>query len=130
MPLITCFPPLSVFIIPYTLPPRTKTIIFVNHSAHDHHLGTINGIAQTVAAAARSIGPALGGALWSLSVKMHFLSINFIASMLIFLCMHLISYMLPTSIDSAKQKTISSLGSEDIDPSNSAIESVQQRQGD
>ncbi len=74
----------------------------MNHSAYDYQLGTINGIGQTVAAAARSIGPALGGLLWSLSVKIHFLYINFVVTVFIFLIMHAIGYRLPPSIDYAK----------------------------
>jgi hypothetical protein len=79
-------------------------IIFVNHSAYDYQLGTINGIGQTVAAGARSVGPALGGLLWSLSVKIHFLYINYLLSILLFLVMFGISFTLSPSIDQAKVK--------------------------
>ena len=76
----------------------------MNHSAYDYQLGTINGIGQTVAAGARSVGPALGGLLWSLSVKIHFLYINYLLSILLFLVMYGISFRLPSSIDHAKVK--------------------------
>jgi hypothetical protein len=76
----------------------------VNHSAYDYQLGTINGIGQTVAAGARSVGPALGGLLWSLSVKLHFLYINYLLSVFLFLVMYGISFYLPSSIDQAKVK--------------------------
>ena len=79
-------------------------MILVNHSAYDHQLGTLNGIGQTVAAAARSVGPALGGVLWSVSTRLHFLYINFLFSMSIFLLMHFVAYKLPSTIDCAKVK--------------------------
>lgn len=76
----------------------------MNHSAYDYQLGTLNGIGQTVAAAARSVGPALGGLLWSLSTRIHFLYINFLLSMSIFLLMYYVAQKLPTTIDCAKVK--------------------------
>lgn len=77
-------------------------MIFVNHSVEERQLGAVNGLGQMVAAGARAIGPAAGGMLWSLSAHLHFISMNFICAVGIFLLMHRIVQQLPASIDCAK----------------------------
>jgi hypothetical protein len=43
----------------------------INNSAPSHEvLGTLNGIAQTLSAAGRSVGPFLSGALFTLSARL------------------------------------------------------------
>jgi hypothetical protein len=46
----------------------------INNSVFDHHLGAANGLGQCLASLARAIGPAVGGALWSISVQVRFRS--------------------------------------------------------
>lgn len=41
-------------------------MIMVNNSAPSAELGTVNGIGQSLGSLARTVGPALGGALWAL----------------------------------------------------------------
>lgn len=79
-------------------------MIFVNHSVEEHQLGAVNGLGQMIAAGARAIGPAAGGFLWSLSVHVHFVFINFICAIFIFLLMQYIVSLLPDSIDTAKKR--------------------------
>ncbi|KIH93776.1 major facilitator superfamily transporter [Sporothrix brasiliensis 5110] len=48
----------------------SSVMLLINNSAPSHEtLGTLNGIAQTLSAAGRSIGPFLSGALFSLSTR-------------------------------------------------------------
>ena len=54
------------------------TMVMVNNSVSTVHLGAINGLGQTFASLARAVGPALGGALWSFSLRLPF-SGSFIA---------------------------------------------------
>lgn len=74
----------------------------MNHSVHDHQLGAVNGLAQTVAALARAVGPAVGGFLWSLSAHLHIIYINYICAVAIFMVMQYLVHQLPHTIDHAK----------------------------
>ncbi|KAL1887952.1 hypothetical protein Sste5346_009897 [Sporothrix stenoceras] len=48
----------------------SSVMLLINNSAPSHEtLGTLNGIAQTLSAAGRSVGPFLSGALFSLSTR-------------------------------------------------------------
>ncbi|CAG8438734.1 8723_t:CDS:2 [Ambispora leptoticha] len=47
----------------------TSILIVITNSAPRNVLGTVNGIGQTIASFARAVGPALGGALWTWSLK-------------------------------------------------------------
>ena len=81
----------------------SAVMIQVNHSVTDEYLGAVNGLGQSMAALARAIGPALGGALWSLSVHHHFVYLNFIVTALAFcFCLYL-NQLLPASLDFKKQ---------------------------
>lgn len=78
-------------------------MIQVNHSVHDEYLGAVNGLGQSLAALARAIGPALGGALWSLSTRHHFVYLNFIVTAAAFtFCLYL-NQLLPPSLDYKKR---------------------------
>lgn len=46
-------------------------MVMVNNSAPAGQLGAVNGIGQSFAALARAVGPAVGGALWALSTRVH-----------------------------------------------------------
>ncbi|CAG8536554.1 11253_t:CDS:2 [Diversispora eburnea] len=46
----------------------TSSMLFINNSATPNILGTVNGIAQASASFVRTVGPALGGFLWSWSL--------------------------------------------------------------
>ncbi|KAI9654286.1 MAG: hypothetical protein M1831_005451 [Alyxoria varia] len=48
----------------------TSALLLITNSARDHTvLGTLNGLAQTLSAAGRAVGPFLAGGLFSLSIK-------------------------------------------------------------
>ncbi|KAF0387778.1 MFS general substrate transporter [Gigaspora margarita] len=47
----------------------TTIMILINNSAKSNVLGAVNGLSQTFASLSRSFGPALGGFLWSWSLK-------------------------------------------------------------
>ena len=81
----------------------SAVMIQVNHSVHDEYLGAVNGLGQSLAALARAIGPAMGGAFWSLSTKHHFVYLNFILIAVIFsVCLYM-DKSLPPSLDYKKR---------------------------
>ncbi|KIX09952.1 uncharacterized protein Z518_01033 [Rhinocladiella mackenziei CBS 650.93] len=50
----------------------TSALLLVTNSAPDHSvLGTLNGLAQTLSAAGRAVGPFVSGGLFSLATKVH-----------------------------------------------------------
>jgi uncharacterized membrane protein YgcG len=82
-----------------------KFVVFVaqvNHSVTDEYLGAVNGLGQSLAALARSVGPALGGVLWSLSTTHHFVYLNFIAVVVVLGASLYISSLMPASLDFKK----------------------------
>lgn len=77
----------------------TAIIILVNHSVPSKDLGKVNGMGQMIAALARAVGPALGGAVWSASVRLDNVFLNFLfAGVFLFVC-QLGVYRLPASLD-------------------------------
>ena len=60
---------------PLSFPPSaactafTASMIMLNNSVEDSHLGKVNGLGQSVAALARAVGPAVGGILWYSSLS-------------------------------------------------------------
>jgi MFS family permease len=79
-------------------------MIQVNHCVYDEYLGAVNGLGQSMAALARAIGPALGGAMWSVSTQHHFVYLNFIVCAVLFVvCMYL-NQLLPASLDFKKKR--------------------------
>ena len=81
----------------------TANMIMLNNSVFDPHLGAINGLGQSLASLARAIGPAIGGALWSLSTQITPF-INFTAIFLgLCLCLS-INYYLPDTVNYKKKK--------------------------
>lgn len=78
-------------------------MIQVNHSVHDEYLGAVNGLGQSLAALARAIGPALGGALWSVSTKHHFVYLNFIVAACVYLFLLYLNQLMPPSLDFKKK---------------------------
>eukprot|EP01041_Mallomonas_annulata_P003155 gene3155-6211_t len=83
----------------------TSSMILINHSVSDEHLGKANGLGQCFASFARAIGPALGGALWSLGVAYSFVFTNFLAVVLLLLMCLLLNARLPASLDFKKTTT-------------------------
>ena len=65
----------------------------------DEYLGAVNGFGQSVAAIARAVGPAVGGALWAWSVQTDFVYINFIAAGAFFVGCVIITARLPRSLE-------------------------------
>ncbi len=49
----------------------TGALVMVNAAPHKSQLGEVNGVGQTVAAAVRGAGPALGGLLWAACLALH-----------------------------------------------------------
>jgi MFS family permease len=49
-----------------TLP---SVMIFINNAVPPERMATANGLGQTLGAAARTVGPALGGWLWTAAVR-------------------------------------------------------------
>ena len=78
-------------------------MIQINHSVMDEYLGAVNGMGQSFAALARAIGPALGGALWSIGTIHPFIFLNFIMIGVIYAICLIIDYYLPLSLDHGKQ---------------------------
>lgn len=81
----------------------TAVIILVNHSVPSRYLGKVNGMGQSFAALARAAGPALGGALWSVTVRYDAVFLNFIfASCMLALGQFIVSH-LPASLDRKRE---------------------------
>lgn len=77
----------------------TAVMLQINHSVTNELLGKVNGMGQSLASAARAIGPALGGMLWSISIQRQFVFLNFIAVMVILAASSMVNHWLPMSID-------------------------------
>ena len=86
----------------------TSVTIQINHSCRDENLGAVNGLGQSLASFSRCIGPALGGILWSISIKKHFIFTNFISVVVILVSCLYVSFLLPKSIDFKRKDTKSS----------------------
>jgi hypothetical protein len=92
---------------------RSQTLVlFLFVVCSDDHLGSVNGFGQSVAAAARAIGPAAGGALWSLSTSWGFVYLNFILAGLSFVACTIITAYLPRTLE---HKPGAKLGDEDAE---------------
>jgi hypothetical protein len=62
---------------------NNETVSQLNESTTDENLAKANGLGQAMASAARAIGPATGGALWSLSLAAGNVYLNFILVLLL-----------------------------------------------
>lgn len=82
----------------------TAAVIMVNYSCTDEHLGAVNGLGQSLGALARSLGPAVGGLLWSVATKYDFVYLNFVAVVAVFALNYYVSYLAPASLDHRKKK--------------------------
>ncbi len=76
--------------------------MMVNHSVEDFNLGKVNGIGQSVAATARAVGPALGGVIWSISLRHEVVFANFAATAFVLLICEYIVFQIPATIDFKK----------------------------
>eukprot|EP00981_Chlorochromonas_danica_P003338 scaffold644_cov168-Ochromonas_danica.AAC.30 len=74
-------------------------MIQVNHSVSEKYLGAVNGLGQSFAALARAVGPALGGALWSLSIQTENVFVNFMVVSFVLVGCGIINRHLPLSLD-------------------------------
>eukprot|EP01039_Chlorochromonas_danica_P000379 gene379-412_t len=77
----------------------TAVMIQVNHSVSEKYLGAVNGLGQSFAALARAVGPALGGALWSLSIQTENVFVNFMVVSFVLVGCGIINRHLPLSLD-------------------------------
>lgn len=50
----------------------TSSMVILNLTAPEGTLGAVNGVGQTLASLARSIGPAMCGTAWSIAVRFDF----------------------------------------------------------
>lgn len=91
----------------------TAVTIQINHSVYDEHLGLVNGLGQTFASAARAIGPAIGGLLWTVSVSTNFVFLNFIIVSLILLFSVFLDSMLPSWLEN-KREPIKSVSNDSV----------------
>jgi MFS family permease len=89
----------------------TGMIIQVNHSVQPEDLGKVNGLGQSFVSAARALGPALGGCLWSLSVHSHFVFLNFLLVAALYLCSERLNGSLPLRLDHQKTPRTAQLSS-------------------
>jgi MFS family permease len=92
----------------------TAVMIQINHSAEEEYLGSVNGLGQSLASFARAVGPAIGGILWSFSVRFNFMFLNFLSAIVIFFICGYINRLLPPSID-FKKKRPSDKASEEVE---------------
>jgi MFS family permease len=76
----------------------------IGHSVFDDDLGAVNGFGQSLAALSRGAGPAIGGLLWSFSVSLNFVYLNFIAMVSMLLLNLYLGDLLPVSLDYKKQR--------------------------
>jgi len=84
----------------------TGMIIQVNHSVFSEDLGKVNGLGQSFVSAARALGPALGGCLWSLSIHTHFVFLNFILVAALYILSERLNGSLPARLDQQKTRTV------------------------
>ncbi len=71
----------------------------INHAVRNEHLGIVNGFAQSLAALARSIGPACGGVLWGISTASGFVYLNFLFVFGLWILNLFLARYVPMSID-------------------------------
>lgn len=76
----------------------TPMMLLVNNSAPRSSLGAVNGLGQSMASIARAVGPAVGGALWSVGTVTSFIYINFIALTVLTVATLVFSLYLPRSL--------------------------------
>ena len=86
----------------------TSVIVMVNNSVENKHLGMANGFGQSLASAARALGPLFGGIGWSLGLSLGFVYLNFGIIILMFMGNIALSFFLPPSIDT-KKKSVSEM---------------------
>lgn len=100
----------------------TATNLQVNNSVVNEYLGSANGLGQSFAAFARTIGPLTGGLLWSVSTKHKFIFLNYIVTSFIFSSSLYINFILPMSLDySRKRNRYSCIGITPITNNNKEI---------
>lgn len=77
--------------------------MIINNTAEEKDLGLVNGLGQSMASAARCLGPAIGGLVWSLSVRIHFLFLNFIVVSILLVIAIMLGEQMSPSVDYAKK---------------------------
>lgn len=82
----------------------TAVMIQINHAVFPRDLGVVNGLGQSLASLARAVGPALGGAMWSVSSAAGFTFLNFIIVCIVYIGAILLNRSLPLALDHNKVK--------------------------
>ncbi|CAM9948125.1 unnamed protein product, partial [Phaeothamnion confervicola] len=80
----------------------TAVIVLLNHTVPADRLGFVNGVGQLFASAARTVGPALGGVLWSYSVRVGFIYANFFICGALLLVSYLLALVTPAALEHAR----------------------------
>lgn len=83
----------------------TAVMILINHSVTEEHLGVVNGLGQSLGSLARAVGPALGGALWSISTSHQMVFLNFLFTSALMMGCLLLSNKLPSSLDHQRPRS-------------------------
>jgi hypothetical protein len=82
--------------------------MYIIYNIHNIYLtfiyaGAVNGLGQSLGALSRAIGPAIGGVMWSLAMKLRFVYMNFIVVVLILMLSQYMDSCLPLSLNRKKQ---------------------------
>jgi len=85
----------------------TAVMILINNCVTEEHLGAVNGLGQSLGSLARAIGPALGGALWSVGTSHHMVFLNFLFTSVLMIGCLLFSNNLPSSLDHQRPRSSS-----------------------
>lgn len=83
----------------------TAVMILINHSVTEEHLGAVNGLGQSLGSLARAVGPALGGALWSIGTSHQMVFLNFLFTSALMMSCLLLSNRLPSSLDHQRPRS-------------------------
>jgi hypothetical protein len=83
----------------------TAVMILINHSVTEEHLGAVNGLGQSLGSLARAVGPALGGALWSIGTSHRMVFLNFLFTSALMMGCLLLSNRLPSSLDHQRPRS-------------------------
>lgn len=102
----------------------TPMMLLVNNSAPRSSLGAVNGLGQSMASIARAVGPAVGGALWSVGTVTSFIYINFIALTVLTVATLVFSLYLPRSLEKLCSDVVQDKGEPSSSPYHSSLANV------
>lgn len=106
----------------------TSVIVMVNNSVENKFLGQANGFGQSLASAARAIGPLIGGIGWSLGTSIGFSYFNFVVICMMLFGNVCLCQFLPNSIDYKKKSREEELLSKALKKHSSAPTIIEENQ--